>query len=70
MIADQMGDQWIWVPLGRTGWRGAGARPVLEKWSTAEGRRALIDAGFMAGSAELFGKALICLTKRMGRMSY
>jgi hypothetical protein len=70
MIADQMGDQWIWVPLGRIGWRGAGARPVLEKWSTAEGRRALIDAGFMAGSAELFGKALICLTKRMGRMSY
>jgi hypothetical protein len=69
-IADQKGHQWVWVPLGRIGWRGAGARPVLEKWHTPEGRRALLDAGFTSGSAELFGKSLTFLTKLMGRMSY
>jgi hypothetical protein len=70
MIADQMGHQWVWAPLGRIGWRGAGARPVLEKWRTPEGRRTLLDAGFAGGSAELFDKSLTCLTKLMGRMSY
>jgi hypothetical protein len=71
MIAGQMGHQWVWAPLGRIRWRGAGARPVLEKWRTPEGRRALLDAGlFASGSAELFDKSLTCLTKLMGRMSY
>lgn len=70
MIADEMGHQWIWIPMGRIGWRGAGARPVVEKWRTAEGRRALLDAGFADGSVQLFDKSMACLAKRMGRMSY
>ena len=70
MIADQMGHQSVWNSLGRIGWRGAGARPVLEKWRTPEGRRPLLDAGFANGSAQFFEKSLACLIKQMGRMRF
>ena len=69
MIVGQTGFNWVWTPIGRIGWHGQVNRSVLEKWRAPEGRRALLDAGFMDGSVELFEKALTCLTKLMSRMS-
>lgn len=70
MIADQMGQHWVWAPVGRIGWRGASSRAVLTKWETPEGRKTLLDAGFAKGNADFFDKALPCLAKLASRVGW
>jgi hypothetical protein len=66
-IADQAGLHQVWAPIGRIAWDGAVARSILTKWANAEQRKRLLDAGFTAGSAEYWDKAIVYLNRTMHR---
>jgi hypothetical protein len=68
MIADQLGQKWVWAPVGRIAWHGAVAGPILAKWKTPETQKLLLEAGFAKGSRSFFEKARVCLTKIMSQM--
>jgi hypothetical protein len=70
MGKDPTGQHWVWAPLGKVGWHSAGSRPILAKWNAPDGQRVLLDAGFAQGNAEFFKRAMECIPKLLGRMSW
>jgi hypothetical protein len=60
----------VWVPVGRTGWHREARAAIMAEISEPETRQALLAAGFAGGDEEFMALCLDNIGRIMGRLSW